>query len=505
MNLWLVIPAWRRADVTRLCLAQKQDLRRELAARGITVSVVVVADDENLKIADEYGFDRLEQRNVLGLKVNDGFQYACEHEADYVAFCGSDDWIHPDLCERILTARGRVLSGHFIAIVDMPTGRLRHIGVRGHDGVSPWFIPRTVLEGCGFRPAEDERTSGLEGSIRKSLPETLEWDFDDPHKLCRVDFKTAENMTAYEGISRLLGFGMEEVAWETLKQKYPAALVDAARETAAGKPIASPRPRRKRRTVPKVDRHAGKSIWFVVPARRRYDVSRVCLTQLAATCEQLTAGGNPASAVVIADDENIDIAENLGFGVVERPNSPLGRKWNDGYELAARAGVDYVVPLGTDDFVTADFIAGYLPADHEVRCSRLSSVVSEDGRFIAPLRIPYDGGDGVRVWPTGLLKPLNYRPIEEDKSRALDTSMLSRIAAHTHVTMRYFDSTPWQIVDWKTGRTQMNGYAACLTYRDGEPQDPWRTLKGVYPAAALKAMRAVYSRQGAADRGGVDN
>jgi hypothetical protein len=346
VNLWLVIPAWKRENVTRLCLAQKQDLCRELAPRGITASVVVVADDGNLDVADEYGFDSIRQENVLGLKVNDGFEYACNRGADYVAFCGSDDWIHPDLCERVLSARGRVLSGDLIAIVDCPRGKLRHISVGGHEGVSPWFVPRAVLEPLRFRPAQDERTAGMEGSLRKSLTETLAWDFSDPHKLCRVDFKTDANMSQYAPISKMLGYGSEEDAWETLATKYPQPLVEMARDVSAGKNLAPPK--RRKRGVPQADRHEGKSIWFVVPAHGRVDVSRICLAQLSATCKELTGRGYPTSAVVVADDENLDVAAELGFGTVERANSPLGRKWNDGYELAGRTAVDYVIPLGTD-------------------------------------------------------------------------------------------------------------------------------------------------------------
>src|SRR4051812_9717831 len=96
MQVGLVIPAWRRYAVTRLCLAQKQHLVAALAARGITCHVVVVADDDNLDIAASYGFATVEQQNVLGRKVNDGFQHCWERGADYVAFVGSDDWVHED-------------------------------------------------------------------------------------------------------------------------------------------------------------------------------------------------------------------------------------------------------------------------------------------------------------------------------------------------------------------------------------------------------------------------
>jgi hypothetical protein len=237
---------------------------------------------------------------------------------------------------------------------------------------------------------------------------------------------------------------------------------------------------------------ASKSLWFVVPAKGRYDVTRVCLRQLARTCAQLADMGLRASAVVVADDRNLATAEELGFGTVERGNEPLGRKWNDGYELAGKAGVDYVIPIGTDDWITAEFVAAKLPAENEIRCARLSSVVSEDGKKLARLNIPYDGGDGVRVFDTRLLKPLGYRPIEEDRPRAIDTSMLQRISQACAVKLVYFDVSPFQIVDWKSRDGQLNSYQGCLTYKAGGEINPWRALKPHYPAAALNEMRDLY-------------
>lgn len=235
MNVWLVIPAWRRVAVTRLCLAQKQQLVARLAVRGITCHVAVIADDENLDVAAEFAFDTVEQRNVLGLKVNDGMQYACDRGADYVAFVGSDDWIHEDWFDMLLEPRapGRepLISGHLISVVDMVTGRLRRLGVRGPSGVPPWLMPRHALAPSGFRPSRDDRVSGMEGRIQLGLG-PVEWLFHDPHDLTRVDFKTAENMTPYDRISRLLGYG-EEITdpWTHLAARYGIRLADLARET----------------------------------------------------------------------------------------------------------------------------------------------------------------------------------------------------------------------------------------------------------------------------------
>lgn len=228
-----MIPAWRRYAVTRLCLAQKKHLIGELAARGITARVVVVANDENLDIATEYGYDTVSQKNVLGLKLNDGIEYACRRDADWVSFVGSDDWLHEDAVRPIIAeseqSRPSLVAGHVVTIVDLERGRLRRLGVRGPEGVSPYIIPRWMLEPSGFRPVDDKLDRGMEGSLRCGLPVSIHRVFHDPHPLCRVDFKTAANMTPYDRVSKLLGYGPEERPWPVLEQQYPSDLVRLAR------------------------------------------------------------------------------------------------------------------------------------------------------------------------------------------------------------------------------------------------------------------------------------
>lgn len=237
-----------------------------------------------------------------------------------------------------------------------------------------------------------------------------------------------------------------------------------------------------------------KSLWFIVPAHGRVDLTRVCLRQLARTCDELTARGLHASAVVIADDENLDTAASLGFATVERENRPLGRRWNDGFELAGRNGVDYVVPFGSDDWVDATLIRENLPGHGEVRCSTLSAVVREDAGRLARLKITYDGGDGIRTYATSTLHELGYRPMEDDRDRAMDTSLLRGVsrALKRPPKFVYRDVHPLQIVDWKSASTQLNSFDACLTFQHGPLIDPWEALEGVYPAEALAEMRALH-------------
>lgn len=236
------------------------------------------------------------------------------------------------------------------------------------------------------------------------------------------------------------------------------------------------------------------SLFFVVPAHGRLEKTRVCLRQLARTCEALKAEGITATAVVVADDENLDTAQECGFWGVRQHNYPLGRKWNDGYQCALQEGADFVVPFGSDDWVDPILFTD-LPEPHEIRCSRLNSVVSEDGHRISPLRIWYDGGDGIRIFPRQLLESVNGRPADDNRPRAIDTSIMQKFQAFNNgalPALRYFDASPWQIVDWKSSGDQLNTYTACLAYRYEAEQDTWETMTGRFPEEALGEMRAVY-------------
>ncbi len=247
------------------------------------------------------------------------------------------------------------------------------------------------------------------------------------------------------------------------------------------------------------------SLWFVVPAHGRVELTRICLTQLRHTCDQLAGFGIVANAVVIADDENLDTANHLGFWGYEQDNSFLGRKFNDGYELAAREGVDYVVPLGSDDWIHQDLIAAAELPTRTIRCARRLVMVAEDGDRYMRMRIDYDGGIGMRIIPIGALKALGYRPAEEDQARGIDTVTLKRIIrAHNHRQdlLEYVDTeSDFQIVDFKSPGANLNTWQMCRIHATSEENDPWAGLLEQYPTESVAAMRAFYEAARSAPSG----
>lgn len=238
------------------------------------------------------------------------------------------------------------------------------------------------------------------------------------------------------------------------------------------------------------------SLWFVVPAHGRAELGRVCLRQLRRTCDLLSAEGIEATAVVIGDDENLDTALELGFGTVRRNNDFLGRKFNDGFQLACDPAfnprpADYAMPYGTDDWVDHRILLN-LPKPDTILAFCTLCLVREDGKEMTARHLNNQGGAGLRVYPRELIAAANYRPADEDRSRGCDSSTIANLKKFTafQITYRYID--PRQIVDWKSS-TQINRYDSVAWRPYGERwEDPFTALGDFYSPTALNEIRELY-------------
>lgn len=246
MNVWLVSPAWQRYGVTRLALAQRRWLCDRLSARGWDAQAVIVADDANLDIAREYGFDIVELGNErLGDRFNAGIEYACRQGADYVIHVGSDDWVHPDFFDPlpladaeeewptperpfIVSTPGPVcLAAGRITIVDLPTARVRQL-TTARRRLIPWAIPRALLEPSGFRPIAGHLQRGIDGALERGIPRA-EWRTHDPHPYLLVDWKTGDNLTPFTQFE-----SSDRGDFGGLVDFYPSHLLDMASRLIGG-------------------------------------------------------------------------------------------------------------------------------------------------------------------------------------------------------------------------------------------------------------------------------
>lgn len=239
------------------------------------------------------------------------------------------------------------------------------------------------------------------------------------------------------------------------------------------------------------------SLWFVVPAHGRLSLSAICLHQLRRTCDALISEGIDATAVIIADDENLDTAREFGFGTIERDNQFVSRKYNDGIQLACDETynprpADYVVPCGSDDWVDWRLFTDLPSEDTVVGFQRLS-FVRPDGKEMVQRFVNVRGGCGIRIWPREILATLGYRPADEDRYRACDTSIITNLYKARAFKVVHREIDPKQIVDWKSTDLQLNPYESLTFHRTfANPQDPFEALVGLYPDEALDEMQAHY-------------
>jgi len=141
----------------------------------------------------------------------------------------------------------------------------------------------------------------------------------------------------------------------------------------------------------------------------------------------------------VRSPEDADPAPDVpGVRYVEAPNVPLSDKWNAGMEALRDCGLDAVMVIGSDDFVSAGYVAAAVEAlrresgqrvAHPPRLVLPREIVfldSETGRACAAR--PVRPGAG-RVLPRASLDALGWRPWPDGLDRRLDGGMDRRLAA----------------------------------------------------------------------------
>lgn len=234
MSVWFVTPAWRRFPLSAVCFEQRRQVIAELAKHGIEAHCVVVADDRNLALAAAAGFETVRRDNRwLGRKFNDGIEYAGRNGAEWIVPIGSDSWIDPAYFLPLPSASETRTSGAYCAVT---RSRLGVLDVGGN-GAGPYMFHRSLLEPSGFRPAEDRRRRGIDGStIRGILDRGLDphWTDYRVHPLQYIGFRGFPLLNSYERLMKRWGTVEHADPWEQLARHYPAELVTAARAALGG-------------------------------------------------------------------------------------------------------------------------------------------------------------------------------------------------------------------------------------------------------------------------------
>lgn len=246
------------------------------------------------------------------------------------------------------------------------------------------------------------------------------------------------------------------------------------------------------------------AVAFVVPAHGRVALSRACLAALRWTCDELAASGVAAGAVVVADDENLDAAAEHGHATIRRSNRWLGAKINDGIQLAAADGATHVVYLGSDNWLHPVWVQEALErsAPGVIVAMRSEAVVSPDGSRMIHIRVGYEGGTGVRLVPIDLYERLGWRPIGEERERAIDGGTLDRLRAkHVPFRFAYHDIDAIQLVGFHSPVEQLTSWEHLeADFAVATTAQPFPRLAEWWPKQLVAGVRKVYAARTARPR-----
>lgn len=226
------------------------------------------------------------------------------------------------------------------------------------------------------------------------------------------------------------------------------------------------------------------SLWFVTPAYRRYALSALCFEQRAGVIRSLAARGITARCVVVADDENLDVARSFGFDTLERDNRWLGRRFNDGIAYAAQHGAEWIVPVGSDSWIAPAFFDP-LPDTSLTLTSRYYALLKRTE--LAELVID---GDGVGPYVIHRKRlPRGKRPSADELRSGVDGSTLKGLR---NVEWQFRDTHPLQYVGIRAfGQPQLHDYRS-LVRRYGvrvHRSSLWERLSRIYPADLVERTR----------------
>lgn len=229
-------------------------------------------------------------------------------------------------------------------------------------------------------------------------------------------------------------------------------------------------------------------LYFVTPAWGRYEMVRICLEQRRRVIEELRLVGIEAHQVVVADDENLNIAVSVGAHTVRRDNRSLGAKFNDGMQYAGENGADWIVPIGSDSWIVSDYFYPLTDPSHTLTSPTYASVTRRElvTLRVAPQRL--DRAAGPYVFHRSLLEPCGFRPAGEALGKGVDRSTVAGIRAHSTIIWEPRTIHPFQYIGFR--------YPPFLTSHQKLSQKwgvgahvPWPTLAEYYPRDLVKAAQ----------------
>ncbi len=183
-----------------------------------------------------------------------------------------------------------------------------------------------------------------------------------------------------------------------------------------------------------------------------------------------------ANCVVIADDENLDIARAHRFETLEMNNEYVGSKVNAGFAYAAKQGADYMCFVGSDDWLHVDLFRPLVDSDNRrnvVLSGREITLVDLSRGVMTTMH--NESLHGVIPW----LFPVSHFPLVPPLwNKGLDWPIYYQLRELDWI---FTDPHPHTRVDFKSD-TNITPYSVLGRCVGNTPEVSLRELEGWYPS-----------------------
>lgn len=232
-------------------------------------------------------------------------------------------------------------------------------------------------------------------------------------------------------------------------------------------------------------------ICFVSPAYGRYAITELVLEQRNLLIDELGLAGIKAMSLIVADDENLDIACSFGCEVLEYPNRPLGAKCGAGVVRAAELA-STIVWVGSDDLIHIDAFANF--TDTLIPTIRTGARFSlMDIRRQKVMQCKGHSMFGAVPWivPSVLIQTKTRMPVSKTLEKGLDGNFMRNIRRNlTPYTVEVDDPHAFRSVDLKT-EYNIHNYKALSALGIEKEQDAGEALAGYFPDSIIKKLLSI--------------
>lgn len=167
----------------------------------------------------------------------------------------------------------------------------------------------------------------------------------------------------------------------------------------------------------------------IIPIYKRHDLTRLCFEHLSGQQKKF------GFSVFIAGSEGNEsaaLATEFGFNYIERPNDPLGQKFNS-LSLLCK-DFDGVLVIGSDDFLPDNAWRKYMTLDMNVKAiygfrgCYFYSTRNNSFSFFNYQNVIKTIGAG-RLYTREMMNSVNWKPWSDDQPKGLDTDAIRRCMA----------------------------------------------------------------------------